>query len=70
MTESDLIQNKKEGYRDSKYALSKKECHGEFHIKKKKGDGTIITIIIPIEQKTNTYIEMTFESAAPTTAKK
>ncbi|MEZ7506791.1 sensor histidine kinase [Flavobacterium sp. Arc2] len=28
-----------------------KECHGEFHIKSKKGDGTIITIIIPIEQK-------------------
>lgn len=28
-----------------------KECHGEFNIKSKKGDGTIITIIIPIEQK-------------------
>ncbi|MEZ7498227.1 ATP-binding protein [Flavobacterium sp. Arc3] len=28
-----------------------KECHGEFHIKSKKGEGTIITIIIPIEQK-------------------
>jgi signal transduction histidine kinase len=28
-----------------------KECHGEFQIKSKKGEGTIITIIIPIEQK-------------------
>jgi signal transduction histidine kinase len=28
---------KKEGYRDSKYALSnKKECHGEFNIKSKR----------------------------------
>jgi signal transduction histidine kinase len=27
-----------------------KECHGEFQIKSKKGEGTIITII-PIEQK-------------------
>jgi signal transduction histidine kinase len=26
-----------------------KECHGEFQIKSKKGEGTIITII-PIEQ--------------------
>jgi signal transduction histidine kinase len=28
-----------------------KECQGEFNIKSKKGEGTIITIIIPIEQK-------------------
>jgi hypothetical protein len=34
----------------------------------KKGEGTIITIIIPIEQKL-TYIEMTIESAAPKTVK-
>jgi signal transduction histidine kinase len=27
-----------------------KECHGEFQIKSKKEEGTIITIIIPIEQ--------------------
>ncbi|WP_157485489.1 tetratricopeptide repeat-containing sensor histidine kinase [Flavobacterium sp. ACAM 123] len=28
-----------------------KECHGEFHVNSKKGEGTTITIIVPIEQK-------------------
>ncbi len=28
-----------------------KECNGDFHIKSKKGEGTISTVIIPIEQK-------------------
>ncbi|NGY36480.1 tetratricopeptide repeat protein [Flavobacterium sp. XN-5] len=28
-----------------------KECNGDFHIKSKKGEGTVSTVIIPIEQK-------------------
>jgi signal transduction histidine kinase len=28
-----------------------KECNGEFQINSKKGEGTTITIIVPIEQK-------------------
>ena len=31
-----------------------KECNGEFHVKSKKGEGTTITVIIPLETTTNT----------------
>jgi hypothetical protein len=41
-----------------------KECHGEFQIKSKKK-----VQLLPLSfqsNKTNTYIEMTIDSAAPT----
>jgi hypothetical protein len=47
--------------------LSNKRSHGEFQIKFKKREGT--TIYRSNRTKTNTYIEMTIESAAPTTIK-
>jgi signal transduction histidine kinase len=42
---------KKKGIGIQNMVSRTKECHGEFQINSKKGEGTVITIIVPIEQK-------------------
>jgi signal transduction histidine kinase len=42
---------KKKGIGIQNMVSRTKECHGEFRINSKKGEGTIITIVVPTEQK-------------------
>jgi signal transduction histidine kinase len=57
------MQKKKKGIGIQNMLSRTKECHGEFQIKSKKGEVQLLPLSFQ-SNKTNTYIEMTIESAA------